>query len=180
MPAERIKSGDIEGRAYYTIGASLQQPKKETEMRERQHKICVICGKSFPCPKSNNTTTCSPECSAKRRIEIGKQKGRKWNEASRQKLREVGRTANLEKGHIAVKLSPRSGPFETNVRAKRWTLRSPENVEYTATNLAKFVRDHPEWFPNTESARTALIATGHYKGWYVLAAEENPNRTYTE
>lgn len=49
-------------------------------------------------------------------------------------------------GTDRVKQSPRSGRFETNVKAKTWTIKSPNNKTYTFTNLMHFVRTHEQLF----------------------------------
>ncbi len=46
----------------------------------------------------------------------------------------------------AAKISPKAGRFETNVKAKTWTFKSPENKTYTFTNLMHFVRTHEHLF----------------------------------
>lgn len=155
------------------------------------YKTCPVCGKQFPCPPSDKTVTCSKECSLirKRQSHIGKHN--KWNSESKKKLKEQGQTGNLKLGTESAKKSQNSGPFETNVSAKHWVLRSPDNVIYEIDNLSLFVRAHPEWFPNPKSATTALSSAAscmeisttpqsrkgrefsQYKGWQVISRTLN-------
>lgn len=155
-------------------------------MTAKNQKICVICGKSFDCSPSVNKITCSKPCSIeqKRRSHLGKRNV--WSDDARARARQRGQTGNLSKGTAAARLSPVSGPFETNQNAKHWVLRSPDNVLYEFDNLSKFVRDHPDFFANAVSARTALSAAAgctvgtpapsrksrkvnQYKGWEVVS-----------
>lgn len=148
--------------------------------QEKNIKTCAVCGKPFPCSPSDKTVTCSKACSKvwRSRVHIGKRNA--WNSASREKLREQGQTENLKTGTAAALLSPKSGPFETNINAKHWVLKAPDQTIHEFDNLSLFIREHPDWFPNPKSARTALsgIATGRiknlsqYKGWQVIGQRE--------
>ena len=156
-------------------------------MRAQNYKVCTVCGKRFPCPQSNKTVTCSKECSSIHRSRKHVGLHNQWSEASREKLRAIGQTANLKLGTPAAMQSPIAGAFETNQNAKRWVLKSPDGVLYDVENLALFIRQHPEWFDNPVSARTALCTAAscmseettppsrkgkefsQYKGWQVLS-----------
>ncbi len=45
-----------------------------------------------------------------------------------------------------AKQSPLAGRFETNIKAKTWTIKSPDNKTYTFTNLMHFIRTHEHLF----------------------------------
>ena len=148
-------------------------------------KTCVVCGKLFACPPSSKKITCSAECSTVRKQQTHLGKRNKWSEQAKERKRAEGQNKNLKRGTAAALLSPNSGPFETNINAKHWKLKSPDNVIYEVDNLTKFVRDNPKFFPNPTSARSALSASaaciagvaspsrkhrqfGQYKGWQVM------------
>lgn len=150
---------------------------------DKNHKICVVCGKSFPSSPSDKTVTCSKECSSIHRSRKHQGKRNQWAEQSRHNLRMRGQTENLLKGTPAAQESPLAGRFATNSNARHWILRSPTGVIHELDNLNLFIREHPEDFPNFQSARTALsaIARGktravYYKGWAVEYRSELNNR----
>ena len=146
---------------------------------------CVICGKEFGAPPSSKKITCSKECSKKRKIQSHTGVSNRWNEESRAKLSQRGKTENLLLGTPAAKVSPVSGPFETNQNAKHWILKDPDGILHEFDNLDLFIRRHPEWFSNPKSASSALRASAaclagtpypsrrnrqfsQYKGWQVI------------
>lgn len=124
--------------------------------RQKNKKICVICGKEFECPPSDKTVTCSPECRAVRaakamndRIEKGEIC--KWTEEFRQKHEsspavQAARKELSKIGGEAAKNSPLAGPFETNQGAKIWTLVDPSGNEYVVQNLNLWAREHTNLF----------------------------------
>lgn len=149
----------------------------------KNHKICAVCGKRFPCPPSAKTVTCSKECSSIHRSKKHQGKRNQWTEQSRNNLHMRGQTVNLLKGTPAAQESPLAGRFPTNSNARHWILRSPVGVIHEFENLNLFIREHPEDFPNFQSARAALsaIARGktraiYYKGWSVEFRSELNNR----
>ena len=142
---------------------------------------CAICGAVFDAPPSANRVTCSKACSKifRSRKHLGKRNV--WNQESRKKLSARGQTDNLRLGAAAAMASPKSGAFETNVNAKIWVLRSPDNRIFTVRNLNHFIRTNPELFDGTmEQAETGIRAmrqwqTGkckrpvtQWKGWELL------------
>lgn len=163
-------------------------------------KKCIICGADFSAPPTGRKT-CSDACDKAQRSKSHKGKRNSWSEASKQALSqkyasgiEHDNMMQLQKiGTESARKSPVSGPFESNQNAKTWLLRSPDGKVYKVRNLAKFLRDHPDWFPNPKSAKSALYASaacifGHaspsrkkrqfcqYKGWQVIGrdvSEEN-------
>ena len=58
-------------------------------------------------------------------------------------------------------------PAPPNIR-KFFRLRSPDGQIYEVTSVRQFLRDHPEDFPNVNSAATALFTVGKVRGWEVL------------
>lgn len=97
-------------------------------------KICVVCGKEFFDPLSNDTVTCSPECST----------------MHRQQLHESGVYARaLEKAHEAAKTHPLTGHFETHVNAKTWIIQAPDGTIYKCRNLKLWLEKHADMIDGT-------------------------------
>ena len=68
-----------------------------------------------------------------------------------------------------------------------WRLQSPDGEQHECVSLRAFVHEHPEWFPNADSARSSFLsrANGTYKGWAVLnrpgqRKPEQPRVEHTE
>ena len=150
--------------------------------RSRNSKVCVICGASFYAPPSSGRVTCSPECAHLRKRQYIRTGGN-WSEEAR----EAARIRALEQGfHVtgteAALKSPISGPFSTNINAKRWRIRSPEGVEYEFSNLLLWAREHAHLFDNAPANTIAHgfyvhkrsmegktpRPTSGYKGWTIL------------
>nr|DAP96422.1 MAG TPA: Acetone carboxylase alpha subunit [Caudoviricetes sp.] len=115
----------------------------------------------------------------------------------------VAASANLKSGHTtscgcalaaaqqapetrveALKKSPLTGAFETNIRAKRYTL-SDGKREWEFRNLSKFVRDNAELFGISTDDTVGMERTAkalydasrrHYRwhGWSIAMIEESP------
>ena len=124
-------------------------------------RTCAICDQSFVCRNSSPARSCEA-CRSEyiRRTHKG---GRPWSAEKKARRSEEFKTARRKElealqatGTKAARESPVSGPFETNRNAKIWRLKSPDGVEYQFANLNLFIRNHPAWFPNARSARTAL------------------------
>ena len=150
--------------------------------RPKNYKTCVICGKSFACPPSSKTVTCSKECNVAHHRNLQTGVHYKWSEEQKQKLRD-NPSENLTMWRKAHMLSEKSGRFETNINAKHWILKSPDNQIYEFDNLSLFISDHKNWFPNTISARTVFSAIANnkttatqYKGWQVIGTGANQSR----
>lgn len=146
-------------------------------------KVCSVCGKVFACPPSDKTVTCSKECSRIHRSRVHVGKRNMWSQESRARAAAKGKPLNLELGTAAAMASPRSGAYESNVSAKHWILKAPDGTLHEFDNLALFVRQHPEWFANPESASSALITAasgkrnvGQYKGWQVIFRGDKINK----
>ena len=81
---------------------------------------------------------------------------------------------------MRLRNSPRTGAFETNIRAKNWILTDGRRV-YEIRNLSKFVREHTDLLgidPDPFSIKRALrglfdAAQKKYKwfGWSISPAE---------
>lgn len=146
-------------------------------------KICPVCGKSFRCPPSSKTVTCSKACSSIHRSRVHVGKHNVWSADSRRRLSASGQTANLLRGTAAAKASPHAGAYTTNVSARHWILKAPDGQLHEFDNLNHFIRSHPDWFTNPHSASTALSAAatgkrnvGQYKGWQVIYRSRTINK----
>lgn len=158
---------------------------------ERNIKFCVECGKPFECPPSEETVTCSLEC---RRIHAKRrQTGVKRSEETRKKISAAAQgrdMADLQRIAVeAVKASPKSGKFETNINAKDWHLISPEGKHYRFHSLNFWLREHCREFFGCEpdsrgfinaasglrGAKRAMLGGKYpcctYKGWQVVPVE---------
>jgi hypothetical protein len=69
----------------------------------------------------------------------------KWRDGSAAR-QAAARTGNLKRGTPAAKVSPKSGPFETNINAKDWTVVSPDGDQYAVRNLRLWCEQHAELF----------------------------------
>ena len=146
-------------------------------------KTCPVCGRSFRCPPSDKTVTCSKVCSRIRRSQTHRGKSNTWSPESRARLSAAGQTDNLRLGTPAAMVSPRSGAYATNVSARHWVLKAPDGTLHEFDNLNAFTRSHPEWFANPRSAQGALSAVaggkrnvGQYKGWRVIYRSPTINK----
>ena len=164
----------------------------------RNYKTCVVCGKSFPCPPSDKTVTCSKECSRIHRSQVRIGKPKPWGEDAKNRIK--GRyPPALKFGTEAASKSPRAGGFDANVSARGWTIASPTGKVYSFRNLQKWCREHADLFgePLNDNQAAYRIASGfrqikrsyegkrgdsrpvsQYKGWHLLSwttseAEEN-------
>jgi len=153
----------------------------------------VVCDRSFPCPPSDKTVTCSKECSiinhAKKAKELRTAQRAEVRRKISAKAKDQGHTDNLRKGTLAALKSPNSGRFETNINAKEWMLISPEGKKYYCHNLTHWARSHCELFgfDNTElnsrrvssglrGAKRGYLGkkkTATYKGWQVIPPDES-------
>lgn len=139
-------------------GPSTRQPDAETarkprKPREKNKKICVICGKEFACPPSDKTVTCSPECRSIRagRAIIARCKGVKWTEEKRAKYASSPAVQkNVRKAQkIATEAAARN-PLNTkgiqNRCAKIWVLCSPDGEVFEVVNLTQWARENYKLF----------------------------------
>lgn len=149
----------------------------------KNFKICSVCGKSFPCPPSQKTVTCSKPCSKIHKSRTHKGKSNSWNAESRNRKSAEGKTQNLLSGTAAALLSPRSGHFETNRNAKPWHLISPSGKHYSFRNLNLWAEKNYKMFGFDHPDNAYKIACGirvakrgaegkikacTYKGWRVI------------
>ena len=157
-------------------------------------KICVVCGKKFPCPPSSKKITCCRDCSRiqKKRSHTGKIS----SPEKREKISEKAKGRDMKKANEcsvnARKTDPKFGRFVTNVNAIDWHLRSPEGVEYKFRNLNDWLRNEgAELFgiqPDTReynSVRSGICGVrshllgrkkgrgaSTYKGWEVIIEDD--------
>lgn len=76
-----------------------------------------------------------------------RQKGDARGDGSHHRIAAL-KTGNLAAGTPAARLSPKSGPFETNQEAKCWFIVSPDGDEYEVINLRKWLRDNAALLPD--------------------------------
>ena len=148
---------------------------------KKNKKKCLNCGKSFKCPPSSKTVTCSKECSSRHRSRMHLGISNTWSEESRSQLSEKGQTDNLKAGTEAALKSPKSGPFETNVHAKNWTIESPDGDVFEVRNLSLWCRENAHLFDRPAKNAMAGIRQMHasmrgktkrpvsqWRGWKLL------------
>lgn len=115
---------------------------------KQNYKVCLECGKRFPCPPSDKTVTCSKECQSIRRSRL--LKGHAMPGEVRAKIsataKKQDRAKSLSRGTPAAMQSPKAGRFVTNSSAKHWTLIAPDGMMHKCSNLAEFVRQHADLF----------------------------------
>lgn len=131
----------------------------------KNYKICLVCGKRFPCTPCLDTICCSPECSAKHRREIY---------LTQDKYACV-RGENLERIRSEYAAAHQG---EAHPGAKIYLLQGPDGRTHEATNLANWVRECG-LFDNPRTALRALHSTNpesrsrkkcsNYYGWSILA-----------
>lgn len=54
-----------------------------------------------------------------------------------------------------------------------YTVVSPDGKRYQTDSMRGFLRSHPEWFENPESALSAILKYGKYKGWTIETREQS-------
>ncbi len=141
---------------------SSPSAKKCTECQRKTLKPCAVCGKLFAVHQSSSSRVhACPAC--RPRYTAAKQFGKRPNvwsgaanersdkDAMRDRAKAV-RPAAVE----AARRDPKSGPYVTNINAKVWTLETPSGDQIEVRNLALFVREHPEWFPDEKVARARI------------------------
>ena len=159
--------------------------------RGSERRICKICGAEFFVYPSQNNVTCGKKCS--RKYAKIRQTGRKYDNATRQKMSTIARERDPEavrkfgaSGTAAAKLSPKAGRFVTNINAKDWMLISPEGQEFRFHSLALWMRENCEKYfdckPDTREfvnamsglrgAKRCVLGGSYkcptYKGWRVI------------
>lgn len=169
-----------------TISCGCYQAVRGAENRNK--KICVVCGKTFECPPSDKTVTCSNEC---RRINARNRRiGKKLPGETRKKMSASAQGRDMTDlqaaGTAAAQISPKSGRFKTNVNAVDWHLISPEGKHYYFHSLNFWLRENgldlfgcepdSREFNNVRSglsnAKRAALGKKYpcctYKGWKVI------------
>lgn len=184
VTAQNIKRGN-------TISCGCYQAYKGKQSRNK--KECIICGKMFECPPSEETVTCSKECS--RKYASIRLTGRPVTKETRKKLSKKARGRDMSDLQViateAAKRSPNSGRFETNVNAIDWHLISPDGKEYYCHSLTNWLRKNglelfgcqpdSKEFKNVKSglcnAKRAALGGSYncvtYKGWKVIPTESD-------
>lgn len=94
--------------------------------------LCAVCSETFDAPPSAKTVTCSKACSSVHRSRMHPGRRNVWGDTS--------------KARRAAKVSPRSGPFESNVNANIWTVISPAGDQYRVRNLRLWCEQHADLF----------------------------------
>lgn len=112
--------------------------------RKRYTLICPVCGKKFEQTgteyHTSGQSTCSVQCHKALRSAI----------ATKRMPDTIARPDVVNKRRHAVRMSPKSGAYETNTKAKEWRLCSPAGDTYIFRNLAKFIREHSDLFTEAE------------------------------
>lgn len=160
------------------------------DCRGKRSFHCAMCGRRV-IVGSNSPARYCPDC---RRKAMSKTRtGASRSEETRAKISRSAKTPERREQLLAIQgkaveasnASPLSGPYETNQAAKTWRLRSPWNEAFAVRNLSLFIRNHPEWFTNGQSAEKAFCGYGRkmrlsdwngtiytYKGWQLLEPPE--------
>lgn len=190
-----VAAAHLKGGAIISCGCWKAYKGKQS----RNKKICIICGKEFETPPSNNKVTCSKECQ-KTYAKI-RSTGRVFSAEARQKMSQKAKERDVAYlnalGTAAAKESPNSGRFETNVNAVDWHLISPEGKHYYFHSLHHWLRENcrklfgcepdSREFKNVRSglsgARRAVLGKNYpcctYKGWQSLPVENWPEDSNT-
>lgn len=149
-----------------------------------------MCGNTFSVPRSRKRVTCSPECRHKHLVRVKTGKTYKWHseKAMQTILRKKKEGVPLyvqRAGMKAAKNHPLYGPFDRNVHAIEWTLRSPDGEIHTFRNLNLWAREHADLF-GEDPQKWKRLASGFrqvkrsmqgktkrpansYKGWTIIA-----------
>lgn len=103
-------------------------------MREKNKKVCVVCGREFFAPPSSGSVCCGPVCSKTHRRELA---GREIARASIQKAKTIGMQ------------DPRLQRGEQHINAKKRVIKSPDGETYHCHNLLHWCREHEDILPGT-------------------------------
>lgn len=136
---------------------------------------CVICGKVFDTPPSNNKVTCSPACRSRRASIVGHAREKyTWSEAAKQARRDddavvahmqqIG-PVGLSKAHA----NPKNQRGAQNRCAKVWTIYPPgSTVPIQVRGMLPWAREHYYLFePGCTDIEAA--ATRIYTGFQAIA-----------
>lgn len=173
---------------------------KVTKMSKKLNKKCIICGKEFSCYKCAKKVTCSAECRSEyaKRRNIGKSVPKEVRQKISAKAKGRDMTELQAMAVDAIKTSPNTGKFETNVNAIDWHLISPTGVHYRFHSLNNWLREYGKDLfgvePDTKEfvnvctgisgAKRAMLGKTYncctYKGWQVLPTDEDERRFYSK
>ena len=164
---------------------------ESAKKKERNQKVCVVCGNKFDSPPSERKKTCSPECSSVLRAKI--QTGTKHAWSDEAKRRYSQNTAHIQQAKEQVVEAtkkaaslPEGQRGAQNRECKVWILKDPFGNIHRAVGLRPWARSNYELF---EPASTDIEATTNRiaSGLYAVAAtlcynspsrQNNPTSTY--
>lgn len=188
VSAQNLKRG-------ITVSCGCYQAYKGKQQRNK--KVCIICGKLFECPPSEETVTCSKECS--RKYASIRLTGRPVTKETRNKLSQSAKGRDMADLQMiateAAKKSPKSGRFITNINAIDWHLISPDGRDFYFHSLNFWLRENCEklfgFEPDSKQFANAISGLSRvkrsmmgrlpdgqrpgysYKGWRVIPTESD-------
>lgn len=166
----------------------------------RNKRRCIICGKEFETPPSNNKVTCLKKC----QVEYARQRrtGRALSAETKNKISTKAKGRDMAELQViavkAAKASPKSGRFETNINAIDWHLISPDGKHYYLHSLLFWLRENCTALFGCEAdsremynvysglagAKRAMLGKKYnsatYKGWKVIPTIDDSVPTKAE
>lgn len=160
---------------------------------KKLNKKCIICGSEFECYAYEKKVTCSKNC--QREYARRRKTGKPVPDEVRRKISKSAKGRDMTECQKlaveAVKKSPNSGRFVTNVNAIDWHLVSPTGVHYYFHSLNLWLRENgrelfgiepdSRGYINARSglcgAKRAMLGGTYscctYKGWQVIPTEDD-------
>ncbi len=142
--------------------------------RERNKKVCIVCGAAFECPPSSKTVTCSSDCrsvrarsslAARRAADplalTGTPEAAKKRYLNQETLEAARRAA--QKASEAAMLLPEGQRGPQHRTAKNWILIDPDGFRIEVANLLDWAREYYDFFePDADDidAAACRIASG--------------------
>lgn len=186
------------------IGASTKYVANKRRELNQLDKLPPAWWKTCDWLKTNATIArelgLSQDTVAKRRVRLGiTHKGVKETRSDKGLSKPQPHLNKPEYQQIATaqaKKSPKSGRFETNIKAKTWVVLDPNNQQYEFTNLLHFVRQNPHlfepndviWRKKANGVEWCLAASGigglarqsnpptNWKGWKLISVIKSNNK----